>query len=79
MEVIKQAGFHELSATCGGNCSCATCHVYIEGGPSPLEPRADERDLLEALDRHADQSRLSCQILFDATMDGLAVRIAPEE
>jgi 2Fe-2S ferredoxin len=30
MEVIRDAGFDELLALCGGCCSCATCHVYVD-------------------------------------------------
>ena len=32
MEAIRAAGFEELQAACGGCCSCATCHVYIDPG-----------------------------------------------
>ena len=30
MEAIRDAGVDEMLAMCGGCCSCATCHVYIE-------------------------------------------------
>lgn len=79
MEIIRGAGFDELLAICGGNCSCATCHVYVESETTLPPPSEDEQDLLEASSHRTDQSRLSCQIRFDETLDGLRVRIAPED
>ncbi|MBX3595793.1 2Fe-2S iron-sulfur cluster-binding protein [Sphingomonas sp.] len=86
MEAIRDAGFDELLAMCGGCCSCATCHVYLEdggGGFPPMSP--DEDDLLDSSSHRAASSRLSCQLrLHDAgagagARSGLRVRIAPEE
>ena len=81
MENMRDNGFDELLALCGGCCSCATCHVHVDpdwiakvGGPKP-----DENDLLDTSDHRAETSRLSCQILFSAELDGLRVRIAPED
>ena len=69
-------------ALCGGMCSCATCHCYIEESwASKLGEREDdEQELLEDLDSfREDQSRLSCQIEFSEEMDGIRVEIAPDE
>lgn len=81
MEVIRDNGFDELLALCGGSCSCATCHVHVDpawiavvGGASE-----DENDLLDSSDHRADTSRLSCQITFTDALDGLKVQIAPED
>ncbi|MCS6986215.1 MAG: 2Fe-2S iron-sulfur cluster-binding protein [Sphingomonadaceae bacterium] len=81
MEVIRDNGFDELLALCGGSCSCATCHVHVDeawmdkvGGPHP-----DEADLLDSSDHLRPNSRLSCQIRFTEELDGLAVTIAPED
>jgi len=79
MEIIRATGFDEVLALCGGNCSCATCHVYIEAGAASPPIGEDENDLLDASDHRTDRSRLSCQIRFDETQDGLTVRIAPED
>lgn len=79
MEIIRDAGYHELLALCGGCCSCATCHVYVEGGTDPGPPAGDEDDLLDSSEHRTGRSRLSCQIAFDLSLDGLAVRIAPED
>ena len=81
MENIRDNGFDELLALCGGCCSCATCHVHVD--PEWIgkvgAPKADEDDLLDTSDHKTATSRLSCQILFTAELDGLRVRIAPED
>lgn len=79
MEIIRDAGFDEMIALCGGNCSCATCHIYVDGAVDPGPPGSDEDDLLSSSENRRDRSRLSCQIIFDETLDGLAVTIANEE
>jgi 2Fe-2S ferredoxin len=81
MENIRQHGIDELLALCGGCLSCATCHVHVD--PEwfdRLKPiSADEDDLLDTSDQRVATSRLSCQILFAPELDGLKVRIAPED
>ena len=81
MEIVRNAGFDELLATCGGCCSCSTCHVYVAaadlGRLAPIEN--DEDDLLDCSAVRERSSRLSCQIRFDETLDGLSVEIAPDE
>ncbi|MFC6673032.1 2Fe-2S iron-sulfur cluster-binding protein [Marinobacterium aestuariivivens] len=64
-----------MVAQCGGECSCATCHVYVEAGDVG-EPAEDELDMLElvAAERRP-QSRLSCQLRVGPELDGLVVRI----
>lgn len=81
MEVIRDNGFDELLALCGGSCSCATCHVHVadEWMAAVGSPAGDEDDLLDSSDNRTANSRLSCQIPFTAALDGLAVRIAPED
>ena len=81
MENIRDAGFDELLALCGGCCSCATCHVHVDEQWLPrLKPmQEDEDDLLETSSARQPNSRLSCQIEYDEALDGLRVRIAPED
>ncbi len=81
MEIIRDAGFDELLALCGGCCSCATCHVIVAPDWSDRvgSPNADEADLLDSSDHRTATSRLSCQIDFTPAFDGLAVTIAPED
>ena len=79
MEVLRDNGFDDIPALCGGCCSCATCHVYIESAfTERLPPMSDdERDLLDSSEHRTAHSRLSCQVPFTDTLDGLCVIIAP--
>ena len=81
MEAIRDNGFDELLALCGGCCSCATCHVMVDPafGDKLPEMSEDEDDLLESSDHRAENSRLSCQIPFTSELEGLKVTIAPED
>ena len=79
MEAIRDNGYDELLAMCGGRCSCATCHVYVDAGAGMPEMSEDEDDLLESSDHRKDNSRLSCQIPLTAELDGLKVTLAPED
>ncbi|MCI5059793.1 MAG: 2Fe-2S iron-sulfur cluster-binding protein [Alphaproteobacteria bacterium] len=78
MEIIKDYGL-PLKAECGGACSCATCHVYVdEAWLDKLYPmREEEEDMLDEAIDVRDNSRLSCQILMSAELDGLKLTIAP--
>ena len=81
MENIREAGFDELLALCGGCCSCATCHVHVDPeffGKLPAISE-DEDDLLDSSVDRDEWSRLGCQIPFTADLDGLKVRIAAED
>ena len=81
METIRDAGIDELLALCGGCCSCATCHVHVDSAfAERLPPMSeDEDDLLDSSDHRVGSSRLSCQIPLSADLDGMRVRIAPED
>lgn len=80
MEVLRELDYG-VAAICGGMCSCATCHVFVDpawAGRLP-EPMSDERELLEELSHYEARSRLSCQIEITPALDGLKVTIAPDE
>lgn len=81
MENLRDGGIDEILALCGGNCSCATCHVHVERAwLDKLPPMsADEDDLLDSSDARQDNSRLSCQIPVSAGLDGLELTVAPED
>lgn len=81
MEAIRDNGFDELLALCGGCCSCATCHVFVDPGHAGIIPplSEDENDLLDSSDHRDARSRLSCQLPLTAALDGLKVTIAPED
>ena len=78
MEVIRDWGLN-IKAECGGACSCATCHVYVDDAHFDLlaPPSDDEEDLLYSTLDKKPNSRLSCQILMSDELDGLKVTIAP--
>ena len=81
MEAIRDNGFDELLALCGGCCSCATCHVHVDAAFKDLLPpmSEDEDDLLDSSDDRTETSRLSCQVPFTPELDGLRVTIAKED
>lgn len=81
MEVIRDNGFDELLALCGGCCSCATCHVHIDTSFMEKVPTMseDENDLLDSSDHRNELSRLSCQIPVTDALEGLKVTIAQED
>jgi 2Fe-2S ferredoxin len=81
MEAIRDNGFDELLALCGGCCSCATCHVVVDPAFADKIPAmsADENDLLDSSDHRVATSRLSCQLKMTDALDGLRVTIAEED
>ncbi|MDP3676503.1 MAG: 2Fe-2S iron-sulfur cluster-binding protein [Novosphingobium sp.] len=81
MENIRDNGFDELLALCGGCCSCATCHIHVDPEFADKLPKMseDENDLLDSSDHRDEYSRLSCQIPMTADLDGLKVTIAEED
>src|ERR1044072_2416578 len=81
MENIRDNGFDELLALCGGCCSCATCHVFVEEAyADKLPPMSDdENDLLDSSDHRGANSRLSCQLPVTSAIDGMTITIAPED
>ena len=81
MEVIRDNGFDELLALCGGCCSCATCHVHVDPAYFDKLPTMseDENDLLDSSDHRNEYSRLSCQIPVTAALEGAKVTIAQDD
>jgi ferredoxin, 2Fe-2S len=81
MEILRDAGVPEILAICGGACSCATCHVHVEGGPVEALPPlgSDEDDLLDGSLHRAPNSRLSCQIRLEPRLDGLRLFVFSED
>lgn len=71
-----------VEALCGGMCSCATCHVFIESDwfVKLPERQDDELELLEDTECFREHnSRLACQIEISDKLDGLRLTVAPEE
>ena len=80
MEILRELDYG-VAAICGGLCSCATCHVYVDeswAGRLP-KPQSDELELLKELPDYRDAtSRLSCQVDFTEALSGIKVSIAPD-
>ena len=71
-------GVPGIVAECGGNCSCATCHVYVRDEFRPIvgPPSDMEEDMLDlGVSERREGSRLSCQIKVTDELDGLVVDI----
>lgn len=80
MQVAQDNMVEGISGDCGGCCSCATCHCYVDskwvekvGPPAELE-----QDILEGLSDYRANSRLVCQIALEEELDGIVLEVAEE-
>ena len=82
MQAAVENGVDGIVAECGGACMCATCHVYVDDQDlarlAPVEATEDEMLEATAAERRSN-SRLSCQLKAGPDLDGITVRIAPEQ
>jgi 2Fe-2S ferredoxin len=80
MEILRELDYG-VAAICGGLCSCATCHIYVDEswtGRLP-KPQSDELELLRELsDFREATSRLSCQVEFTEALNGIKLAVAPD-
>ncbi|MAM61302.1 2Fe-2S iron-sulfur cluster-binding protein [Maritimibacter sp. UBA3975] len=78
---LRDNGGLDIASICGGMCSCATCHVYVDkdwlGKTGEQSP--DEFELVEFSEHYQENSRLSCQIEMSDDLDGIKVTLAPED
>ncbi len=75
METATFNGIPEVVAECGGACSCATCHVYIDPDTYAQLPSPDEteKEMLEFAIDPRKNSRLSCQVEITEELEGMVV------
>lgn len=79
MYPARNAGVKGIVAECGGSAMCATCHCYVvsaaEGALAPV--KQDEADTIE-FNAHVpqDNSRLTCQVIVTAALDGAVFEVA---
>ncbi|ARU03741.1 2Fe-2S ferredoxin [Comamonas serinivorans] len=75
MQAAVRNGVTGIDADCGGQCACATCHVYIDSPWLEQLPamEAHEDQMLELANERRANSRLSCQIKLTAALDGMQV------
>lgn len=66
-----------IDGDCGGQCGCATCHVFIEApwADKLPEPLANEDEMLNFTAEREPASRLACQIVMTDVLDGMKVRM----
>ena len=86
MATAVQNGVPGIIAECGGFLSCASCHVYVDdawidrvgraGGP---DDETEDEILDGAMAERQPGSRLSCQVTVTEELDGLLVRVSPEQ
>jgi 2Fe-2S ferredoxin len=78
METAVQRGVAGIVGECGGSMSCSTCHVYVDaewlGQLAPIDDLEDEMLDGTAAERRPE-SRLSCQIVMTADLDGIIVQV----
>lgn len=77
MQAAVDNGVDGIIAECGGACSCATCHCYVDDAwTAKLDVPSDiEKDMIECVLEPQDNSRLSCQLVITDDLDGLVVRL----
>lgn len=77
MQLAMDNGIAGIDADCGGACACGTCHVMLTQDWIDRVGTADDEELrmLEMIPEHRNTSRLSCQIVSTAAMDGMQVHL----
>ena len=78
MEAAVQHLVPGIDADCGGAAACGTCHVYVDPAWFAKAGQATpgiEQDMLQLTDNVQENSRLSCQVKMDETLNGLVVHI----
>lgn len=66
-----------IDGDCGGECSCATCHLFVDPEWAELVGTAgtNEETLLDFAPERGPTSRLGCQVRVTDALDGLVVRL----
>ena len=77
---VAQAHMMPLEGTCEGQMACSTCHIIVAKEDFDRLPPASEmeEDMLDLAAGVRRTSRLSCQIVLTADLDGLTVHIPAE-
>ncbi|MGA1232616.1 MAG: 2Fe-2S iron-sulfur cluster-binding protein [Lutimaribacter sp.] len=79
MEAAVSHNVPGVLGECGGNLSCATCHVYVQSAAALPAMEDFEDAMLDAVEApRTVQSRLSCQIIADPALDGLVLKVPGE-
>lgn len=77
MQGAIAAGLDGIVAECGGELVCATCHVHVLSeelaAALPRISALEDEMLNHTVEPRQPNSRLSCQLLLTAALDGLVV------
>ncbi len=70
-----------IVAECGGACACATCHAYVDPAWVDKIPAMDDMEdsMLDAAYERKDNSRLTCQIEVNDSLDGMVIHVGDNE
>ena len=81
MQAAVANGVTGILGDCGGSCSCATCHGYIDARWRDKLPKVSEteEDMLDSVPDRRDESRLCCQVTLSDALDGIVVRLPDEQ
>jgi 2Fe-2S ferredoxin len=81
MNIMELCKAYELpvKGECGGMAMCATCQCYLESDTELPEQSDAELDMLDQAFFVKSNSRLGCQIHLDESIDGIVLRLAPEQ
>lgn len=81
MQTAVDNDIEEITADCGGSCSCATCHCIIDDAWIGKVGTADEAEIavMESAIEMTPNSRLSCQIKVTDALEGLVVHVPESE
>ena len=76
LEIAHKHGV-DIEGACEGSLACSTCHVIVDPAwfPKLVKPTEDEEDMLDLAFGLEQTSRLGCQIVMTAALDGLVVRL----
>ena len=81
MQAAVANGVTGILGDCGGSCSCATCHGYVDPRWAGQLPKISETeaDMLDGVPVRRENSRLCCQIPLSDALDGIVVQLPDEQ
>ena len=81
MQVARDSNVPGILGDCGGSCSCATCHAYLDPAFAAALPEMTEGEhfMLDAVPDRRANSRLCCQIKLVPELDRVVVELPQEQ
>jgi len=77
MNAAVDNGVSGIDGDCGGECSCATCHVMLDDAwmEQVGQPSEQEESMLDLNPDREKNSRLACQIAASDEIDGIVIKL----